>query len=121
MKNEGEIAMEAQAFVQATLRDHPEMLFPILDAGFGGLKRKPEVDAVMSATISEVTKVATLLAAGHAVDIYEDKVEGLESDLSSAVQVAYNHGAEEWALLNYPGWKDRLEAGKKLYLEGKSG
>jgi hypothetical protein len=39
-----------------------------------------------------------------------DKVEGLESDLRCAVQVAYNRGATEWARLNYPDMIEWLES-----------
>ncbi|MBY3432824.1 hypothetical protein HFN89_01370 [Rhizobium laguerreae] len=42
-----------------------------------------------------------------------EKIEGLESDLESAVQVAYNRGAVQWATDNYPTWVDRLEANRK--------
>lgn len=31
-----------------------------------------------------------------------DKIEGLEADLDSAVEVAYKRGATEWAKSNYP-------------------
>lgn len=31
-----------------------------------------------------------------------DKVEGLEADLESAVETAFNRGATEWTRLNYP-------------------
>lgn len=31
-----------------------------------------------------------------------DKIDGLESDLQSAVEVAFRHGAREWVRLNYP-------------------
>lgn len=36
-----------------------------------------------------------------------DKVDGLESDLESAVEVAFKRGADEWTRLNYPNlyWK----------------
>lgn len=37
-----------------------------------------------------------------------DKIEGLEADLGDAVEVAYNHGAEEWVKLNYPKTYERL-------------
>lgn len=43
----------------------------------------------------------------------EDKVEGLDSDLFEAVQVAYRRGATDWAKLNYKGWMDQLYANKK--------
>ncbi len=36
------------------------------------------------------------------IDMLEDKVDGLESDLDSAVETAYKRGATEWARLNYP-------------------
>jgi hypothetical protein len=59
-------------------------------------------------------KNAIDLALAHQLEaIVEDKIEGLQSDLESAVQVAYNRGAVEWARLNYPTWIDRLEANKK--------
>ncbi len=32
----------------------------------------------------------------------EDKIDGLECDLDSAVETAYKRGATEWARLNYP-------------------
>lgn len=31
-----------------------------------------------------------------------DKIEGLEADLDSAVEVAYRSGATEWVRMNYP-------------------
>lgn len=31
-----------------------------------------------------------------------DKIEGLEADLDSAVEVAYRRGATEWVRMNYP-------------------
>ena len=39
----------------------------------------------------------------------EDKVDALESELTSAVEVAYRHGAKEWVRLNYPKAYARLE------------
>lgn len=38
------------------------------------------------------------------IERLRDKVEGLDSDLRSAVEVAYQRGAHEWASLNYPQW-----------------
>lgn len=38
----------------------------------------------------------------------DDKIEGLESDLDSAVEVAYHRGATEWVQLNYPQHFERL-------------
>lgn len=32
----------------------------------------------------------------------EDKIDGLEGDLESAVEVAFDRGATEWVKLNYP-------------------
>ena len=37
-----------------------------------------------------------------------DKIDGLESDLSAAVEVAYRRGAHEWVRLNYPRDYERL-------------
>jgi len=36
------------------------------------------------------------------IERLRDKVEGLESDLQGAVQIAYLRGATVWAQLNYP-------------------
>jgi len=44
------------------------------------------------------------------IERLRDKVEGLETDLRCAVQVAYNRGATEWARLNYPGMIEWLES-----------
>jgi hypothetical protein len=44
------------------------------------------------------------------IERLRDKVEGLESDLRCAVQVAYNRGATEWARLNYPDMIEWLES-----------
>jgi hypothetical protein len=44
------------------------------------------------------------------IEMLRDKVEGLESDLRCAVQVAYNRGATEWARLNYPDMIEWLES-----------
>ncbi len=37
-----------------------------------------------------------------------DTVDGLESDLDSAVEVAFKRGATEWVKLNYPDQYKRL-------------
>lgn len=37
-----------------------------------------------------------------------DKIEGLEADLESAVEVAFKHGATEWTRLNYPALYERF-------------
>jgi hypothetical protein len=44
------------------------------------------------------------------IERLRDKVEGLESDLRCAVQVAYNRGATLWARLNYPDMIEWLES-----------
>lgn len=41
---------------------------------------------------------------------WQDKAEGLEADLRSAVMVAWKRGAHEWCRLNYPQWVEWLEA-----------
>lgn len=48
--------------------------------------------------------------AAQAVSNLEDKVEGLEADLDSAVRVAFLRGADEWVALNYPDLHRRLES-----------
>ena len=52
---------------------------------------------------------ASPLPGGGDVD-WQDKAEGLESDLRQAVLVAWKRGAEEWCRLNYPQWIEWLEA-----------
>ncbi len=37
------------------------------------------------------------------------KIDGLEEDLKSAVQVAWHRGATEWVRMNYPKDAERLE------------
>ncbi len=38
-----------------------------------------------------------------------DKIEGLEADLKSAIQVAWHRGATKWVKMNYPRDAERLE------------
>lgn len=45
------------------------------------------------------------------VDQLLDKVDGLSSDLDSAVEVAYRRGAVDWVRQNYPAHFERLSAG----------
>lgn len=52
---------------------------------------------------------ASPLPGGGDMD-WQDKAEGLESDLRQAVLVAWKRGAEEWCRLNYPQWVEWLEA-----------
>ena len=33
-----------------------------------------------------------------------DKIDALDSELKTAVEVAYKRGAAEWTKLNYPKW-----------------
>lgn len=48
-----------------------------------------------------------------------DKVEGLEADLDSAVEVAFKHGATDWVRLNYSSHYARLSAAPAAKLEEK--
>ena len=52
----------------------------------------------------------TLKRQAAEIERLRDKVEGLESDLRCAVQVAYNRGATLWARLNYPDMIEWLES-----------
>jgi len=52
---------------------------------------------------------ASPLPGGGDMD-WQDRAEGLESDLRQAVLVAWKRGAEQWCRLNYPQWVDWLEA-----------
>ncbi len=42
-----------------------------------------------------------------------DKIEGLEADLESAVEVAFKRGAVDWVRLNYPKMYDSLKEPKE--------
>ena len=56
--------------------------------------------------------IASLEAANKLADELEDKIDGLESELSSAVDVLFWHGddeAREWVRLNYPNQYDVLK------------
>lgn len=50
---------------------------------------------------------------GDWIDVLEDRVEGLQADLDSAVEVAYKRGATEWVRLNYPKQYERLSGENK--------
>lgn len=41
-------------------------------------------------------------AADRHIDQLNGRIEGLEADLESAVEVAYHRGAQDWVRLNYP-------------------
>lgn len=105
---------EVNAFMQDNLK--PEMLVDVIKAadGIHGSEQ-----ARINAITHAVMGVAGILLAVQKVEIEEDRIEGLQSDLESAVQVAFNHGAEEWARLNYPSWIDRLEENKRAAEERK--
>lgn len=45
-----------------------------------------------------------------AAEDMQDKIEGLQADLDSAIEVAFNRGATEWVRLNYPDHFNRLSA-----------
>lgn len=42
-----------------------------------------------------------------------DKIEGLQADLDSAIEFAYNRGAHDWVRMNYPSHYARLSKGGK--------
>ena len=65
-----------------------------------------ELTRILAAFQFLLSERAELLAT---VERMRDKVEGLDSDLRCAVQVAYLRGATEWAKRNYPGMIDWLE------------
>ena len=48
---------------------------------------------------------------------WQDKVDGLQADLDSAVDTAFHRGAIEWTRLNYPNRYAQLAAAPKA--EGK--
>jgi hypothetical protein len=58
----------------------------------------------------DTTTADTLERQAAEIERLRDKVDGLESDLRCAVQVAYNRGATLWARLNYPDMIEWLES-----------
>ena len=99
------------------------MLRPTLFAGFG---REAHIDDLVTEDpakfediLKSVAHVVALMMGYYAHELLEDIKDGIQSDLESAVQVAYNNGAEEWARLNYPSWIERLEANKRAAEERK--
>jgi hypothetical protein len=77
---------------------------------FGHYAGEPE-DTLCLAPIAKITEAAdTLERQAAEIERLRDKVEGLESDLRCAVQVAYNRGATLWARLNYPDMIEWLES-----------
>ncbi|MDW9481780.1 hypothetical protein GOB57_24330 [Sinorhizobium meliloti] len=106
------LAEEVNAFMKENLK--PELLVEIVTAADSvHIYEQDRINAITKAVMG----LAGTLLAIQRVEIQEDKIEGLESDLESAVQVAYDHGAEEWARLNYPSWMERLEANKRTARE----
>lgn len=102
------LAEDVNAFMKEHLK--PELVAEVIGAANNGHVSENERNDAITKSVCDV--VAFMLAA-NIREIYEDKVDGLESDLMEAVKVAFNHGAEEWTRLNYPQWIKRLEAGKK--------
>jgi hypothetical protein len=94
-----------------------EMLRPTMVAAFG--REAPIVDFVteepekFEAILKGVKDLLGVMMSYHAEELLEDIKDGLQSDVESAVQVAFNHGAVDWARLNYPSWMERLEGNKR--------
>ena len=60
---------------------------------------------------------ATMARKGHLQGAWaDDKIEGLEADLDSAIEVAFNRGATDWVRQNYPDRYDRLWANRQRRL-----
>ena len=68
-----------------------------------GYINTPDIEAIHEILSERAELLAT-------VERMRDKVEGLDSDLRCAVQVAYLRGATEWAERNYPGMIEWLES-----------
>jgi hypothetical protein len=66
--------------------------------------------AIIQANTDKYQAADTLERQAAEIKRLRDKVEGLETDLRCAVQVAYNRGATEWARLNYPDMIEWLES-----------
>jgi gas vesicle protein len=76
------------------------------------MERVEEITSLYPFTISGVSEEIAgyisrcspeaLRSIASLVEELEDKIEGLESDLSNAVETAFDRGAVEWAKMNYP-------------------
>ena len=109
---------------QPDARDHAEMtvsrvshpLLSVTDQDVRSLDRdalermveKAARDARMSSDPSAFTRIMTDALATALAPVIQgrqdllDKIDGLESDLDGAVEVAIGRGAVEWGRLNYP-------------------
>lgn len=81
------------------MTDIPEDIMKAANEAVTNWKEGGTQDALMSV-------IARALMAER--ERWQDKVEGLECDLESAVEVAFNRGATEWTRLNYPKLNERL-------------
>lgn len=68
-------------------------------------------NAALSSPATPVQPTASVEAVEpEMMEALYDKIEGLEADLESAVEVAFRRGAAEWTRLNYPTLYTRLNA-----------
>lgn len=89
---------------------------------WGWQQDQGHVGADIQASMMEHSAVGDALMAAIAKAIHdavmaererwEDKVDGLESDLDNAVETAFDRGAKEWTRLNFPARFARLTAPK---------
>lgn len=77
-------------------RDFAEAVAALFEA-----EKYADADTMVDANISD---------ASEALSWSVDKIQGLEADLDSAVEVAWKRGATEWVRLNYPKHFTRLTA-----------
>lgn len=68
-------------------------------------------DALGRGAIADVKTIARALLAERMAERekWQDKIDGLEADLDSAVEVAWHRGAYDWVRLNYPKHFERLK------------
>ena len=75
--------------------------------------RRAEGSAVLpKVMLAHKNAEQTCLDAAGEIERLRDRVDGLESDLESAVAVAWGHGAHDWVRLNYPSEAGVLANGR---------
>jgi hypothetical protein len=73
----------------------------------GNRESDERLKEVYRAILAAVSKVMFEVVENE-IEPLKAKIDGLEDDLKSAVQVAYDRGGEEWALMNYPSMAESL-------------
>lgn len=95
-------------FAWADLPDNAEIpAVPLLREAADEIERLREAAKGQLVVVNEAKKAI------EEAEVLRDKIDGLESDLRSAVDVLFRRGddeAREWCRLNYPTWYPRARS-----------